>query len=192
VTRSPHRAHADSEWGADDLECGAVELLSGEQVIWRGQPSPRASVAFFARWGTLSLVPAVLATILWANGASTGLSIGDWWVISIVLVLLVIVRNTVVRHSMRFTVTNQRIIVRHGLLSRTEQTTAIARIQNITTRQTILQRMFGIGDVEFDTAGGDLAEADFRFVGIANPHEVVRRIDVDVRDAHRDNWATGL
>lgn len=169
-----------------------MELLSGEQVLWRGQPSPRASVAFFARWGTLSLVPAVLATILWANGASTGLSIGDWWVISVVLVLVVIVRNTVVRHSMRFTVTNQRIIVRHGLLSRTEQTTAIARIQNITTRQTILQRMFGIGDVDFDTAGGDLAEADFRFVGIANPHDVVRRIDVDVRDAHRDNWATGL
>lgn len=169
-----------------------MELLGGEQVLWRGQPSPRASVAFFARWGTLSLVPAVLATILWANGASTGLSIGDWWVFSIVLVLLVIVRNTVVRHSMRFTVTNQRIIVRHGLLSRTEQTTAIARIQNITTRQTILQRMFGIGDVEFDTAGGDLAEADFRFVGIASPHEVVRRIDVDVRDAHRDNWAVGL
>jgi len=149
-------------------------------------------VAFFARWGTLSLLPAVLATVLWANGGPTGLSIGDWWVISIVLVVLVIIRNTVVRHSMRFTVTNQRIIVRRGILSRTEQATAIARIQNITTRQTVLQRLFGIGDVEFDTAGGDLADADFRFVGIADPHEVVRRIDLDVRDYHRDNWASDL
>jgi uncharacterized membrane protein YdbT with pleckstrin-like domain len=169
-----------------------VELLRDEQVVWRGQPSPRSSVAFFARWGTLSLLPAVLATVLWSNGSPTGLSIGDWWVISIVLVVMVIIRNTVVRHSMRFTVTNQRIIVRHGILSRTEQTTAIARIQNITTRQTILQRLFGIGDVEFDTAGGDVAEADFRFIGIAHPHEVVRRIDDDVRDARRDDWAAGL
>ncbi len=169
-----------------------MELLRDEQVIWRGQPSPRSSVAFFARWGTVSLLPAVLATILWRNGAPTGLSVGDWWVVSIVLVVLVILRNTVVRHAMRFTVTNQRIIVRHGMLARIEQTTAIARIQNITTRQTLVQRMLGIGDVEFDTAGGDLAEADFRFVGIANPNEVVRRIDYDVRDVRRDNWAIGL
>jgi len=169
-----------------------VELLRGEQVIWRGQPSPRSSVAFFARWGTLSLVPAVAATMLWDKGAPTGLSVGDWWVISIVLVVLVIIRNTLVRHSLRFTVTNLRIVVRRGIISRVEQTTAIARIQNITTRQSIVQRLLGIGDVEFDTAGGDLAEADFRFAGVANPGEIVRRIDYDLRETHRDAWATGL
>ncbi len=169
-----------------------MELLRDEHVVWRGQPSPRSSVAFFARWGSLSLLPAVLATVLWSNGSPTGLSIGDWWVISIVLVVIVIIRNTVVRHSMRFTVTNQRIIVRHGILSRTEQATAIARIQNITTRQTIAQRLFGVGDVEFDTAGADLVEADFRFIGIADPHDVVRRIDYYVGESHHDAWATGL
>jgi uncharacterized membrane protein YdbT with pleckstrin-like domain len=169
-----------------------MKLLRGEHVIWRGQPSPRSSVTFFARWGTLSIVPAVVATVLWARGAPTGPSVGDWWVASIVLVVLVIIRNTLVRHAMRFTVTNLRIIVRHGILSRVEQTTAIARIQNITTRQSIVQRLLGIGDVEFDTAGGDLPEADFRFVGVANPGEIVRRIDYGVRETHRDAWATGL
>ena len=121
--------------------------------------------------------------MLWDKGAPTGLSVGDWWVISIVLVVLVIIRNTLVRHSMRFTVTNLRIVVRRGILARVEQTTAIARIQNITTRQTVVQRMLGVGDVEFDTAGGDLAAADLRFVGIADPHDVVRRIDYDVRES---------
>ena len=87
-------------------------------MIWRGQPSPRASLAFFARWGTLSLVPAAAATVLWAKGMPTGLSVGDWWVVSIVLVVLVVIRNTLVRHSMRFTVTNLRIIVRHGIVAR--------------------------------------------------------------------------
>ena len=169
-----------------------MELLRGDQVIWRGQPSPRSSVAFFARWGTLSLVPGVAATMLWDKGAPTGFSVGDWWVISIVLVVLVVIRNTLVRHAMRFTVTNLRIIVRHGILSRVEQTAALARIQNVTTRQSIVQRMLGIGDVEFDTAGGELAEAEFRFVGVANPGEIVRRIDYDVRETHRDAWATGL
>ena len=165
-----------------------MELLRGEQVIWRGQPSPRASLAFFARWGTLSLVPAVAATVLWAKGMPTGLSVGDWWVVSIVLVVLVVIRNTLVRHSMRFTVTNLRIIVRHGIVARVEQTAAIGRIQNVTTRQTVVQRMLGIGDVEFDTAGGDWGQADFRFLGIADPNGVVRRIECDVPDRGRQPW----
>ncbi len=169
-----------------------MELAQGEQVIWRGQPSPRSSVAFFTRWGTLSLVPAVVATMLWDKGAPTGLSVGDWWVISIVLVVLVIIRDALVRHSMRFTVTNLRIVVRRGIVARAEQTTAIARIQNITTRQTVVQRMLGVGDVEFDTAAGDLAAADLRFDGIANPHDVVRRIDYDARDPSHDLWTTGI
>jgi len=169
-----------------------MELLHGEQVVWRGRPSPRASVAFLARWGTVSLVPGVLATVLSVKGLPTVLALGDWWVVSIVLVLLVMARSTLLRHSRRFTVTNLRIVVRHGFVARTEQTAAIARIQNVTTRQTIVQRMLGIGDVEFDTAGEQLADADFRFVGIADPNEVVRRIDFSWRDARRDSWAVGL
>ena len=166
-----------------------MELLQGEQVIWRGQPSPRSSVAFFARWGTLSLVPAVVATMLWDKGAPTGFSAGDWWVISIVLVVLVIIRNTLVRHSMRFTVTNLRIVVRRGILSRVEQTTAIARIQNITVRQTFLQRLLGVGDVEFDTAGRDWSDAELRFVGVGGPRGVVDRVRLADHDHPDDPWA---
>jgi uncharacterized membrane protein YdbT with pleckstrin-like domain len=168
-----------------------MELLHGERVIWRGRPSPRASLAVVARWGTASLIPAVLATVLSVKGAPTVLALGDWWVISIVLVLLVAVRTTLVRHSRRFTVTNLRISVRHGFVARTEQTAAIARIQNVTTRQTIVQRMLGIGDVEFDTAGEQLAHADFRFAGIADPNAVVRRIDFGWHGAPRDSWTVG-
>ncbi len=169
-----------------------MELLQGEQILYRGQPSPRSSIAFFARWGTLALIPGVLATILAANGWPTLLSVGDWWVITIVLLVLVIIRNTVVRHSMRFMVTSQRIIVRRGILSRTEQTTALGRVQNITVRQTIVQRLLGVGDVEFDTAGGDPRDADFRFVGITGAQDVVRTVDFRAHAAHQDAWSHGL
>lgn len=174
-----------------------MELLRGEQVLYSGQPSPRASIAFFARWGTLALVPGILASVLAANGWPTLLSLGDWWVISAVLVVMVIIRNTVVRRSMRFMVTTQRIIVRRGILSRTAQTTALARVQNITVRQTIGQRMLGVGDVEFDTAGGDPHDADFRFVGVADPNHVVRTVDFGTRDMapdpyRQDLWNSGL
>jgi uncharacterized membrane protein YdbT with pleckstrin-like domain len=174
-----------------------VDLLAGEVVLYAGQPSPRSSIAFFARWGTLALLPGILASVAAVNGVPTVLSLGDWWVISLVLLVLVIIRNTVVRRSMRFTVTNQRIIVRRGILSRTEQTTALGRVQNITVRRTIAQRLVGVGDVEFDTAGGDQRDADFRFVGVADPASVVRTVDLGSRPAHeayadRDLWSDDL
>jgi membrane protein YdbS with pleckstrin-like domain len=184
----PDRRHRNAvgPWSID------VDLLQGERIVYQGQPSARASAAFFARWGTLGLLPGIVASVMAANGIATGLSLVDWWVVSLVLVVLVIIRNAIVRHSMRFTVTNQRIMVRHGILARTEQTAAIARVQNITTRQTIVQRMLNVGDVEFDTAGGDLRDADFRFVGVIDPQSVVRTVDLDARHAHHDAWATGL
>ncbi len=184
--------HRTDSAGASGDRSMTVELLQGEQILYRGQPSPRSSIAFFARWGTLALVPGVLATIIAANGWPTVLSVGDWWVITIVLLVLVIIRNTVVRHSMRFMVTTQRIIVRRGILSRTEQTTALARVQNITVRQTVVQRLLGVGDVEFDTAGGDPRDADFRFVGITGAHDVVRTVDFRAHAQHQDAWNPSL
>ena len=49
------------------------------------------------------------------------------------------------------------------------------RVQNVNTEQTFFARMLQIGTVDFDTAGTD--DSEFRFVGVANPHEVVRAVD---------------
>ena len=110
--------------------------------------------------------------------------------ITIVLLVLVIIRNAVVRHSMRFMVTTQRIIVRHGILSRTEQTTAIARSRTSPSARP-RPALLGIGDVEFDTAGGDPHDADFRFVGITGPHDVMRPW-LPRACQHQDAWNPGL
>jgi uncharacterized membrane protein YdbT with pleckstrin-like domain len=169
-----------------------VDLFRGEQIIYQGRRSPRASVGFFVRWGILSLVPAAIATYLWARNAPTGLSLADWWGISVLLLAVVVIRNAAYRRSSRFTVTSQRIVITSGVIARTERTAAIARIQNITIRQSVVQRMLGIGDVEFDTAGGDLSDADLRFVGIAHPQQVVHRIEYDARIQRQDLWDTGL
>jgi uncharacterized membrane protein YdbT with pleckstrin-like domain len=169
-----------------------VDLLRDEQIIYQGRPSPRASIGFFVRWGILGLMPAAVATYLWTRNDATWLSLADWWGISALLIVALIIRNAAYRRSFRFTVTSQRIVIRSGIVARTEHATTISRIQNVTIRQSILQRMLGIGDVEFDTAGGDLNEADFRFVGIAHPQQVVHRVQYDAHDQRDDLWATGL
>jgi hypothetical protein len=48
-------------------------------------------------------------------------------------------------------------------------------VQNVNYNQSLVQRMLQVGDVDFDTAAGD--DYNFIFAGVANPDEVVERVD---------------
>jgi uncharacterized membrane protein YdbT with pleckstrin-like domain len=63
------------------------------------------------------------------------------------------------------------------LVSRREHSTQLTRVQNVNVSQTIMQRLLGIGDVDWDTAGTEEAESDFRFVGVEDPSALVRIVD---------------
>ena len=51
----------------------------------------------------------------------------------------------------------------------------LERVQNVNTRQSVLERMLRVGTVDFDTAGSD--DFDFAFRGVADPREIVRAVD---------------
>jgi uncharacterized membrane protein YdbT with pleckstrin-like domain len=53
----------------------------------------------------------------------------------------------------------------------------VERIQNVNMSQNFFQRLLGIGDIDWDTAGTGVADAEFRFRGIDDPSELVRRVD---------------
>lgn len=53
-----------------------------------------------------------------------------------------------------YIVTDTALRIREGLLRTREQTLTIAKIQNLRTRQGPVQRLFGIADLEVQTAGG--------------------------------------
>ena len=48
-------------------------------------------------------------------------------------------------------------------------------MQNVNTSQSPLERLLQVGTVDFDTAGTD--DADFKFVGVEDPADVVAAID---------------
>ena len=59
-----------------------------------------------------------------------------------------------VRWSSRsFTVTDRRVILDTGILSRATRVIALDRVQDITTNQSLLGRMLGYGRIEIDSAG---------------------------------------
>ncbi len=60
--------------------------------------------------------------------------------------------------SITYTLTDQRITIESGVFSRSEKIVPIDRVQDCTTRQTLIGRMFGYGRVEVDAAGARGAE----------------------------------
>ena len=59
--------------------------------------------------------------------------------------------------------------------SRQIHETRLERVQNVNSRQSLLERLLRVGTVDFDTAGS--AEFDFSFRGVAEPERIVRTVD---------------
>jgi uncharacterized membrane protein YdbT with pleckstrin-like domain len=154
-----------------------VELMAGETVVWRGRPSWRAMMSFYARGIVIALVP--LAAGLVADRVHPGGSFAGWAaLVTAVIIAWVLLAGWIRRVSTVYLITDRRIQIRHGLLARQTREALLDRVQNITTRQTTLDRVFRVGTLDFDTAGTD--DSDFKFVGVPNPDALTQRISSEV------------
>jgi|SRR5579875_140508 uncharacterized membrane protein YdbT with pleckstrin-like domain len=68
-----------------------------------------------------------------------------------------------------FVVTNQRLVVRKGVLARTGREIVLDRLTDITCRQGLLDRLVGCGDVLVESPGRDSPEV---FWDLPRPQEV--------------------
>lgn len=154
-----------------------MELHGDEQLIWRGHPAARAQVTWYLQWGFLALLPLIITSILRWRDVGTGMAYWKWVVVSLVLLGLVVAIDILRRASVDYVVTTHRIRIRRGILSRREKSAAVEKVQNINTSQSLIDRVLGVGAVDFDTAGADASQADFVFSGIADPQQLVRRLE---------------
>jgi uncharacterized membrane protein YdbT with pleckstrin-like domain len=130
---------------------------------------------FYIKWTLVSLLPMAVWVILDVAGRSVS---ATWFAVAtIVLVVVTYVIGWIRRITTRYLVTDRRIQIRTGIASRRERTTHIDRVQNVNLNQSLAQRILGIGDVDWDTAGTDAPESDFTFRGIDDPSSLVRIAD---------------
>ncbi len=146
----------------------ALNLSPGERVIFQGHPSWRAILGFYLKG---ILVAALAGVVFKLFGSDSG---------TVFLVVLVIVGVTVLagfvkRVATTYTITDRRLNIRRGIVSREVQETRLERVQNVNYKQSVYQRVMQIGDVDFDTAAGD--DYNFVFAGVADPQDVVHRVD---------------
>ena len=83
------------------------------------------------------------------------------------------------RITTTYTITNRRLNIRRGLISRQIQETRLERVQNVNYSQSVYQRVMQIGDVDFDTAAGD--DYNFIFAGVAEPEDVIHEVNEATR-----------
>jgi len=149
-----------------------------EIVFFCGHPSWRSALDFHVKGFAVAVIAGALA------GAVTAIASGHVmaeWIIVVVLVILVgvLLAGLISRTRTTYMITSERLTIHRGLLSRDTRQTRLDRVQNVNARQSILERLLGVGTVDFDTAGG--AGYDFTFQGISNPREIVRTVDRALR-----------
>jgi uncharacterized membrane protein YdbT with pleckstrin-like domain len=150
-----------------------MDLHPGEEIVFEGRPVWRSMLSFYVT----GLLAAIIIGVVVGLVASTALGVVVWLVLFALVVLMGFIR----RYEIRYTITNQRLRIQRGLLSKNVQQTRIERVQNVNTRQSVFDRLLRVGTVDFDTAGTE--DSDFTFVGVGSPHSVVDAVDRAQREA---------
>jgi uncharacterized membrane protein YdbT with pleckstrin-like domain len=145
-----------------------LNLSPGEQVIFEGHPSWRAILGFYLKGILVAAVVGAIAKLLGAGA-------GTVFLIVLAIVALTVLIGFVKRVATTYTITDRRLNIKRGIVSREIQETRLERVQNVNYRQTIYQRLMQIGDVDFDTAATD--DYNFVFTGVADPGDVVHDVD---------------
>jgi membrane protein YdbS with pleckstrin-like domain len=146
----------------------SLNLSAGEQVIFEGHPSWRAILGFYLKGIAIAAIVGVIAKLVGASSATV-------FLIVLVIVALTVLIGFVKRVATTYRITNRRLNIKRGIVSREIQETRLERVQNVNYSQSVYQRLMQIGDVDFDTAATD--DYNFIFAGVADPGDVVHRVD---------------
>jgi uncharacterized membrane protein YdbT with pleckstrin-like domain len=116
----------------------------------------------------------------------------DWpaWAPAILLVVLLPpIRMHLRRRLITLRLHDDHLTLETGFLSRTRRTVDLAKIQDVTVRQTLGQRLLGVGDLMLESAGESGA------MGIANldsPRQIADEILAGSKRAHGTGTRGGL
>jgi uncharacterized membrane protein YdbT with pleckstrin-like domain len=146
----------------------ALNLSPGERVIFQGHPSWRAILGFYLKGILVAAILGVLAKLFGSGSATV-------FLIVLAVIALTVLIGFLMRVATTYTITDRRLNIKRGIVSREVQETRLERVQNVNYKQSLYQRLMQIGDVDFDTAAGD--DYNFVFAGVADPADVVHRVD---------------
>ena len=145
-----------------------MDFAENEQVIYEGRPSWRSILGFYILGLVLVAIAAAIGFLV--GGAGLAAAVGG---AALVILLLV---GWLKRISTRYAITDRRLRIQRGIVSRNVEEARLERVQNVNVQQSVLERILQVGTVDFDTAS-NRADDTFQFRGIAEPSEITRLVD---------------
>lgn len=154
--------------------------------------NPGEQVAVDVRPHWKYLVGPLFAVVLVVAGAITALVESvPWWgllaIAALVLVCLLWLAGRYVRWATTsFVVTNQRLVLRKGVLGRSSREMLLDRLTDISYHQTLLDRVMGCGDILLESAGRDSQEV---FPDLPHPVLIQNEIYRLLTERQARGWA---
>ena len=111
--------------------------------------------------------------VVWSGGLSP-MSLLKYWIAGILTIwilglgLVFIVWGIIKMYRWRYEVTNERVKVSHGFLSKTTREADYDKVQDILVQQSFLGRLLNYGNLFFNTAGSSGYELTFYNVSDPN------------------------
>jgi uncharacterized membrane protein YdbT with pleckstrin-like domain len=115
-----------------------------------------------------SMYLAVFLALTARNEYSIGL--GFTLALFALLALVIVYR----KYCWRFIITDDIIESHYGIIARNVRSIRVRDLRNVNARQSLMQRILGIGDIEFSSAGG--SDIEVSFYGIRDPLGVKRQV----------------
>jgi uncharacterized membrane protein YdbT with pleckstrin-like domain len=127
----------------------------------------------------------------WIN-TNASLLVTGYLLISFILMIIAAILVVFYVRTMEFQISEKEVIVKKGIINKTEKHVPFRTITNVSSRYGIYDRLFGIGTVEIETAGksGQQTGPEEKIEGIDNYFEVRDHI-LDVLRQFRHQYATG-
>ncbi|HVT06621.1 MAG TPA: PH domain-containing protein [Polyangia bacterium] len=162
---------------------------AAEEVAWEGAPSVKAMLGDITRTALFAIGLPIVAAVGFSPFLSVMAGLGRpmaetvaanrstlQTVFTVAVVVLVLARlarlgwHVAVLRSHRYRVSNQRILLESGVLSKRIDEVDMRTIEDIEFQQGVLERMLGIGEIAIIAA--DKRMGRFRLLGVENPRDV--------------------
>lgn len=156
----------------------ARDLLPGERILADSRQHWVVLIRPFATTLLLVLVALVVLTLLPLSG-----ELRVFLLLGVILVGVAVVNLYYwTWRAHEYVLTDQRVILNEGILSKFSRSIAIDRIQDLTTFQGLWGRTWGFGDIELESAGREGAEA---LTKVPRPQELRNAIFAQIEARRR-------
>lgn len=176
---APHQGSDDHR--PDSPATPDREPPAREQTLWSGRTHWKHYAGRLILWALGSIVFG--AASIWVTGRfeAWGGSVAFWGTVIPIGLVGAYLGATIFWRIIgrRYRLTDQRLFIERGVLAQTIDQTELIRVDDVRVRKTLLDRVFGLGDVEINST--DASDALILLEGIRDPD----RIAEDVRSRMR-------